>query len=155
VRPYYRGDRLDRWVIVRAGEVIGVVWYRPVTDATDPRGSGFGRVDGEVCTSYGISGTVPPRDPDQDGIELDCMAGSQVAFRPKTALARLHIGEPFITANVTGIRETDDVLPPDGVDGSDGWDGIWTVEREGKIVASIDYQTLDGISCRFSGIGGA
>lgn len=153
MRPAYGLDRLNRWAIVRDGDVVGLVWFTAVTDASDPRGGGLGRVDGDVCADAGIGGTVPPRDPDEDGVELDCRAQSQAAFEYEGTLVGLPEGESFITANVQGIRSTDDVVPPVGVDGSDGWGGVWTVVREGKTVASIDYPTLDGITCYWNAIG--
>jgi hypothetical protein len=155
MQPLYGRDRLLRWVIVRHGRVVGVVGYTSVTDVSDPRGGGLGRVTGEVCASSGIAGTVPPRDPDQDGVVLDCMAASQVAFGEPTGVVRVSEGETFIRARVSGIRSTDRVVSPVGVDGDDGWDGVWTVEREGKTVASINYPALDGITCRFNAIGTA
>ncbi len=113
----------------------------------------MGRVTGKICASSGIEGTVPPRDPDEDGIALDCMAASQVAFQHSGDFVRLPEGEALITANGPGIRSTDEVVPPEAVDGTEGWDGIWTVEREGKTVASINYPGLDGITCRWNAIG--
>ena len=32
-------------------------------------------------------------------------------------------------------------------------EGIWTVAREGKTVASIEYPSLDGVTCRWNAIG--
>jgi hypothetical protein len=152
--PAYRGVKDARWVIVREGQVIGTVWYEPVTDRSDPRGGGLGLVTGEVCASSGIEGTVPPRDPDQDGVELDCRADSQVAFRHRGGYL-LPLGETFVRANVSGIRGTDELVPPANGGGEHGYDGIWTVEREGKTVASIVYPSLDGITCRWNAIGAA
>jgi hypothetical protein len=83
------------------------------------------------------------------------MAASQVAFGEPTGVVRVSEGETFIRARVSGIRSTDRLVSPVGVDGDDGWDGVWTVEREGKTVASINYPALDGITCRFNAIGTA
>jgi hypothetical protein len=152
MRPLYGRDRLDRWAIVRDGEVVGLVWFTWVTDASDPRGGGFGRVTGDVCSSSGIAGTVPPRDPDEDGVELDCRAESQVLFRHRGEYLE-PAGEAFLRANVPGIRPTDELLPPAAGSGVDGMGGVWTVVREGKTVASIVYPGLDGITCRFNAIG--
>ena len=153
MRPLYGRDRLDRWVIVRGGEAVGLVWFTWVTDASDPRGGGLARVDSDVCVSAGIDGSVPPRDPDEDGVELDCRAGSQVAFPPMQEYAAVFEGSGYIRDNVPGIRSDDDVVPPPGVDGSEGFEGTWTVEREGKAVASVVYPTLQGITCRWNAIG--
>ena len=153
MRPLYGRDRLDRWAIVRGGDVVGLVWFTWVTDASDPRGGGLGRVTGDVCSSSGIEGTVPPRDPDEDGVELDCRAESQVAFPPTEEFAAVADGAGYIRDKVPGVRSDDDVVPPPGVDGSEGFEGTWTVEREGKTVASVVYPTLQGITCRWNAIG--
>jgi hypothetical protein len=153
MRPLYGRDRLDRWVIVRDGDVVGLVWFTWVTDASDPRGGGLGRVTGDVCAGIGIDGTVPPRDPDEDGVELDCAASSQVAFRDSSDVTVFGSAEALIRGVVSGIRETDMLVPPQSPTGPNHDEGIWTVEREGKTVASIEYPSLDGITCRFNAIG--
>ena len=102
---------------------------------------------GDVCGSSGITGTVPPRDPDEDGVNLDCRAESQVAFRLRHGYL-LPAGESFVRANVPGIRPTDELVPPAEGGGDDGMHGVWKVVREGKTVASISYPALDGITCR-------
>jgi hypothetical protein len=150
--PSYRGVTDGRWVIVRDGQVIGAVWYTPVTDSSDPRGGGLGLVTGEVCAGFGIEGTVPPRDPDGDGVELGCMAASQVVFRHQGGYL-LPLGESYIRANVSGLRDTDEIVPPPNGGGEHGYDGTWKVVREGKTVASIVYPSLDGIACRWAAIG--
>ena len=152
MQPLYGRDRLDRWLIVRDGDVVAVLNYFPVTDVTDPRGGGLGRVTGDVCRSSGIAGTVPPRDPDEDGVDLDCRAESQVAFRHHDGYL-LPAGEAFVRANVPGIRSTDELVPPVEGGGDDGLHGVWKVMREGKAVASINYPAVDGITCRFNAIG--
>jgi hypothetical protein len=153
MRPLYGRDRLDRWVIVRDGDVVAVLNYFPVTDVTDPRGGGLGRVTGDACPSSGIAGTVPPRDPDEDGVELDCRAESQVAFLDSSDATVFGSAEALIRGVVSGIRETDVLVPPQSPTGPNREEGIWTVEREGKTVASIVYPELDGITCRFNAIG--
>jgi hypothetical protein len=35
-----------------------------------------------------------------------------------------------------------------------GWDGSWQVVREGSVIAAVEYDELDGIACRGSGVGG-
>jgi hypothetical protein len=152
--PAYRGVKDARWVVVRDGHVIGTVWYEPVTDGSDARGGGLGRVTGEVCAGSGIEGSVPPRDPDEDGVDLDCTAASQVVFQHRGGYL-LPLGETYIRANVSGIRGTDELVPPANGGGEHGYDGIWRVEREGKTVASIVYPSLDGITCRWNAIGAA
>ena len=63
-------------------------------------------------------------------------------------------GASYIRQNVSGIRETDVIVAPDGVPGGDGsFAGIWTVEREGKTVASVVYPNLEGITCLWNAIG--
>jgi hypothetical protein len=148
----YGRDRLARWVILRDGAEVGVVVVTWVTDGADPQGGGLGRIDGVVCAAAGIDGTVHPRDPDGDGVTLDCMAANQVAFRHRGGVL-LPSGETFIRANVPGIRPTDELVAPIDGGGDDGYEGIWRVEREGKTVASVDYRTLDGITCRWNAIG--
>ncbi len=152
VPAHYGRDRLRRWAIVRDGVEIGVVFVTAVTDETDPRGSGLGRVDGEVCASSGVVGNVPPRDPDEDGVTLDCMTTNQIAFRHRGGVLEPS-GEAFLRVNVSGIRSTDELVPPEDGSGEDGFDGTWRVEREGKTVASIEYPSLDGITCRWNAIG--
>ena len=151
--PLYGLDRLGRWVVLRNGEVVALVYYTTATDGTDPRGGGLGRVTGDACDSSGIAGNVPPRDPDEDGVALDCRAESQVAFRV-TGPSEGVEGASYIRQNVSGIRETDVIVAPDGVPGGDGsFAGIWTVQREGKTVASVVYPNLEGITCRWNAIG--
>jgi hypothetical protein len=152
VPSLYGRDRLARWSIVRDDAVVGLVTFTSVTAASDPRGSGLARVDGLVCVSSDIDGTVRPRDPDGDGIDLDCAASSQVAFRHRGPYL-LPAGESAIRANVPGVRLTDELIPPAEGSGVDGMDGVWTVVREEKTVASIVYPGLDGITCRFNAIG--
>lgn len=153
VPSQYGRDRLARWSIVRDDSVVGLVTFTSMTAASDPKGSGLGRVDGLVCAASAIDGTVRPRDPDGDGIDLDCRAGSQVAFPPTNEFAAVFEGARYIRDNVPGIRSDDDVVLPPGVDGSEGFEGTWTVEREGKTVASVVYPTLQGITCRWNAIG--
>jgi hypothetical protein len=149
LRPLYGRDRLGRWVIVRDRRVVGVISYTPVTDASDPRGRGLGRVTGDVCRTSGIAGNVPWRDPDEDGVRLDCRAESQVAFAPQRAIKP--VGDPamLIRRFVPGIRETDVLVPPS----PNGDDGTWTLEREEKTVASIVYPDLSGVTCRWNAVG--
>jgi hypothetical protein len=94
-----------------------------------------------------------PRDPDGDGVDLDCAASSQVAFRDDSDVVAYGSAEALIRGVVSGIRETDMLVPPQFPTGSNQDEGVWTVEREGKTVASIDYPSLDGITCRFNAIG--
>jgi hypothetical protein len=44
-------------------------------------------------------------------------------------------------------------VPPPNSGGPNDDEGVWTVEREGKTVASIEYPSLDGITCRWNAIG--
>ncbi len=149
----YGRDRLLRWVIVRDAAEVGVVLVTTVTDEADPVGGGLGRIDGEVCAAADIDGTVRPRDPDGDGVDLDCMAANQIAFRTPGNPVLFGEAEPFMRGVVSGIRASDSLVPPaEGTDPS-GWEGVWTVQREGKTVASIDYPSLDGITCRWNAIG--
>lgn len=153
--PFYPnggGSKDMRWVIVREGRTVGTVWFEPITDRWDPRGSGLGRVTGEVCTGSGIEGTVPPRDPDQDGVDLDCTASNQIAFQHQGAYL-LPSGESAMRANVSGIRSSDELLPPTNGTGDGGYEGVWTVLRDGKTVASIVYPSMDGVTCRWNAIG--
>jgi hypothetical protein len=152
VPSQYGRDRLARWSIVRDDAVIGLVTFTKATVASDPRGSGLGRVDGLVCSASDIDGTVRPRDPDGDGIDLDCAASSQVTFRHR-GLYNLPLGESYVRVNVMGLRPTDELVPPTNGSGLGGYEGIWTVVREAKTVASIEYPSLDGITCRWNAIG--
>jgi hypothetical protein len=153
VPSLYGRDRLARWSIVRDDSVVGLVTFTSVTVASDPRDSGLGRVDGLACSASDIDGTVRPRDPDGDGIDLDCAASSQVAFRDRSDVVVFGSADELIRRVVSGIRETDVLVPPQSPTGPNDDEGIWTVEREGKTVASIEYPSLDGITCRWNAIG--
>jgi hypothetical protein len=153
VPSLYGRDRLARWSIVRDDSVVGLVTFTSVTGASDPRGSGLGRVDGLVCVASDIDGSVRPRDPDGDGVDLDCAASSQVAFRDRSGVTVFGSAEALMRGVVSGIRATDVLVSPQHPTGPGGDEGVWTVEREGKTVASIDYPELDGITCRWNSIG--
>jgi hypothetical protein len=153
VPSLYSRDRLARWSILRDDSVVGLVTFTSVTVASDPRGSGLGRVDGLVCRASDIDGTVRPRDPDGDGIDLDCAASSQVAFYDSSGVVVYGSAEALMRSVVSGIRETDVLVPPQTPTGPSDDEGTWTLEREGKTVASIEYPSLDGLTCRWNAIG--
>jgi hypothetical protein len=61
--------------------------------------------------------------------------------------------EALMRSVVSGIRETDVLVPPQTPTGPSDDEGTWTLEREGKTVASIEYPSLDGLTCRWNAIG--
>jgi hypothetical protein len=61
-------------------------------------------------------------------------------------------GELYIRLNVEGIRQSDELERLTG-DDPVGY-GLWEVIRGDDVVAVIDFESLDGIACRGSGIGG-
>ena len=85
---------------------------------------------------------------------LGCSPGDERAFSHQGP-SLLPAGEAFIRANVAGI------LPSDAVDQLDAVTGVlkprsgpWVIERDGTVVAWVDYETLSGVACRGSGIEG-
>jgi hypothetical protein len=39
-------------------------------------------------------------------------------------------------------------------EGDTEWSGVWQVVRDGRVVASVDWDALSGTACGGSGIGG-
>ena len=57
-------------------------------------------------------------------------------------------GGLFIRLNVAGVDDTDEVIQ------ASTDPNLWHVVRDDDVLAVIDYQTLEGVACRGSGIGG-
>lgn len=57
--------------------------------------------------------------------------------------------------NLPGIRRDDIVEQMTRTMPSEtGWDGTWQVVRDGSVTA-VDFDELNGVACRGSGVGGA
>jgi hypothetical protein len=152
--PFYRGSKDARFVIDRDGSVVGTVWIG-ITDDEDPRGRGLTKVTGEVCGSSGIEGNVPPHDPDEDGVALDCRAPAQIAFdAPAKLLAVPGPAGPTTAIDliVKGVANADEIVLEQPI-GGDG-EGTYVIIRHGIRLGSVRFPELDGIACRWSGIGG-
>jgi hypothetical protein len=122
-------------VVRRGGVIVANVWVA-------------GGLHLSACEDSGIA-VAPAPDPPP----LDCSALDQIAFE-HTGGVDEPAGEAFIRVNTVGILPSDELThigPPSGPTGDDG---IWTVMRNGAVVAWVDYPDLNGVACVGSGIGG-
>jgi hypothetical protein len=99
--------------------------------------------------------TVADATPDRL-VVLDCRPDAQVDFAHDGGSVILPGGSLFITGNLPGF-ERDDVVEQMTREptGETEWSGVWQVVRDGRVVASVDWDGLSGTACRGSGIGGA
>jgi len=102
-----------------------------------------------TCAGEGLSPSVTT-----PASMLGCSPGEGIAFSHEGP-SLMPAGEAFIRANVVGV------LPSDAVDRLEAVTGVlkprsgpWIIERDGSIVAWVDYETLSGVACRGSGIEG-
>jgi hypothetical protein len=83
---------------------------------------------------------------------LDCPASDQVAFGGPN-LRIMPGGSAYIVGNIDGIELSDEVVQ--ATFGDQEWYGIWHVIRDGQVLAVVDFDSLDGVACRGSGVAGA
>jgi hypothetical protein len=93
--------------------------------------------------------------PDLELVVLDCRPEEQVEFSgPDVRI--LPGGSSYIVGNLPGFQRSDVVEQMTReANGDTEWSGVWQVVRDGRVVASVDWDALSGTACRGSGIGGA
>jgi hypothetical protein len=84
---------------------------------------------------------------------LDCDNADQVPIVPPRTML-LPAGEAAIRANLSGIRDGDVVERAGYLEGR-GDEGPWRIVRDGSVIARVEYGSLEGVTCRGSGITGA
>jgi hypothetical protein len=119
------------------------------------------------CRSNGETGPGddPLADRGSDGLQLQdptgfflpyapsCDSSDELPLEPPNARL-LPSGEAYLRGNLSGIR-TEDVVERAGYLEGRSDAGPWRVVRDGEVVAQVDYPSLEGITCRGSGITGA
>jgi hypothetical protein len=119
------------------------------------------------CRSNGETdpGDDPFADRGSDGLQLQdptgfflpyapsCYSSDELPLEPPDARI-LPSGEAYVRGNLSGIQ-ADDVVERAGYLEGRGDAGPWRVVRDGEIIAQVDYPSLEGITCRGSGITGA
>jgi hypothetical protein len=93
--------------------------------------------------------------PISDGPDaLDCVEDEYVAFGGPDA--RIGPGaDAYIRGNLGGIELSDEVVQVRSTGEYPGWNGTWHVIRDGLVIAVVDFESLDGVACRGSGVAGA
>jgi len=85
---------------------------------------------------------------------LDCSTEDMMPFGHDGVVLE-PAGEDYIRVNVEGVLESDNVVRPDQPNPFDDVNiGLWHVIRSREVIAIVDYETLEGVACRSSGIGG-
>jgi hypothetical protein len=88
-------------------------------------------------------------------IELACAPEDRLPFAHPGGGVILPGGSLFITGNLVGFQPLDVVEQMTRrPDGETEWSGLWQVVRDGDVVATVDWDGLNGTACRGSGIGG-
>lgn len=64
-------------------------------------------------------------------------------------------GSAYITVNLGPRIGVEAVQVTFEAGSTTGWDGLWHVTRDGRVIAVVDYASLDGVACRGSGFAGA
>lgn len=86
--------------------------------------------------------------------DLACPAGDMMPFAHTGVAVLEPAGESYIRVNVSGIQPSDAIVQVLAEPNDDVGRGIWNLERTGQVLAVIDWETLQGIACRGSGVGG-
>jgi hypothetical protein len=97
--------------------------------------------------------TVTEATPDLELVVLDCGPTDQVGFTGPDARIEPG-GSAYIVGNLPGFQRGDVVEQMTrNPDGDTEWSGVWQVVRDGRVVASVDWDALSGTACGGSGIG--
>jgi hypothetical protein len=102
----------------------------------------------EACEGSGIVAAPTPDTP-----LLDCDVTDQLAFE-HTGGVDEPAGEAYIRVNTVGVLPSDALTHTGPESGPTGDNGIWTVTREGSVIAWVDYPDLNGVACAGTGVGG-
>jgi hypothetical protein len=87
---------------------------------------------------------LPPGAVDDVGCdETAAFGGPRLRIQPS--------GEAYVRGNTVGVSEGDEVVPSEN---RSDFEGVWHVVRDDAVVAVIDYESLDGVACVGSGVGG-
>ena len=81
-----------------------------------------------------------------------CDSSEEVPLVPPTTFLE-PAGESYVRANLSGILDGDTVERAGYLEGR-GDEGPWRVVRDGEIVAEVEFPSLEGVTCRGSGITG-
>jgi len=158
-------DLLDQGAYEALGEA-GLLWDVALVDAPDekqwrvlstdpPIGAA---VEPNTVVHVVLSTRIEP--PPQIAIDGDeqlpvdwaCGEADRVPFGGPHL--RLSIGgEAWVTANLGGAEPGDKVVLAMMIQGSPPWD-VWHWIRDGKVIAVVDYDSLDGVACQGSGVAG-
>ena len=82
-----------------------------------------------------------------------CDSSEEVPLEPTKDFVQA-AGEVFVRDNLSGVLTSDTVERAGYLEGRND-EGPWRIVRDGEIVAQVDYVSLEGITCRGSGITGA
>jgi hypothetical protein len=122
-------------VVRRDGAIVAHVWVA-------------GGLHLDACEGSGI--VIAPA---ADAPPPDCATADQIAFE-HTGGVDEPAGEAFIRVNTIGILPSDVLTHTSPASGPTGDDGLWTVARDGSVIAWVDYPDLNGVACTGSGVGG-
>jgi hypothetical protein len=92
---------------------------------------------------------VPPR----DQLQLACSTQDRDLFDHNGPFLTPG-SDTFIRANLGDISLRDAVVQVTWPDGPGSWNGTWVVYREGALVAFVQFESLSGVACSGTGIGG-
>jgi hypothetical protein len=106
---------------------------------------------GDFSVSFEVVGEAGSRQ-----VVLDCPTEDRVLFSTPDGPRIQPGGSAYIRGNMEGFQQTDVIeqmsRSGDGFPG--GWAGVWQVVRDGSVIAAVEFDALNGVACRGSGIGG-
>jgi hypothetical protein len=121
-----------------------------------PEPDGFGASvrwpngSGDFTVSFEVVG-----EPGTRRIVLGCPAEDRVPFSTPDGPRILPGGSAYIRGNMAGSLQTDVIEQMTREPGGTSeWEGVWQVVREGSVIAAVEFDSLRGVACRGSGIGG-
>ena len=132
--------------IARYREVQGERWH--VISQSPPPGAAVTR---DTVVDLLIATEITPL-PEGAADALDCPSDDREPFGgPKLRITPG--GSAYIVGNIGGVELSDDVVQV--TFGDREWDGVWHVIRDGRVIAVVDFDSLDGVACAGSGVAGA
>jgi len=132
-----QGFKVPTFVILRDGRVIARLFIL--------RGLHL-----DTCLGSGLDVARTPEE------ALACPIADRVDVAPSGNAVATPGGAAFISVNLSGILRSDEVVQVTSQpNGSTEWSGTWDVVRDDLVLAVIDFDTLHGVACVGSGIGGA
>jgi hypothetical protein len=85
-------------------------------------------------------------------VDWSCPIGERASFGGPHILISIG-GDAHVTAVLGGFKDGDRVFQVQWIQGDPPLD-IWHWVRAGKVIAVVDYDTLDGVACAGSGVAG-